>query len=90
MHIGSRNPNFVCLLNNVPITNMHKMKDLGITVNDCLCFDSHIDTVVAKTYRIFFGILKSFYTCSPKFLIAMFKIYVRPLLENNAIIWLSY
>ena len=63
------------------------MKDLGITVNDCLCFDSHIDTVVAKTYRIFYGILKSFYTCSPKFLMAMFKIYVRPLLENNAIIW---
>ena len=52
LHIGSRNPNYVYLLNNVPITNVHEMKDLGITVNDCLCFDSYIDTVVAKAYRI--------------------------------------
>ena len=63
------------------------MKDLGITVNDCLCFDSYIDTVVAKAYRICYGILKGFYTRSPKFLMAMFKIYVRPLREYNAIIW---
>ena len=87
LHIGSRNPNYVYLLNNVPITNMHKMKDLDITVNDCLCFDSYIDTIVAKAYRICYGILKGFYTRSPKFLMAMFKIYVRPLLEYNAIIW---
>ena len=82
LHIGSRNPNYVYLLNNVPITNMHEMKDLVITVNDYLCFDSYIDTVVAKAYRICYSILKGL----PKFLMTMFKMYVRPLLEYNAII----
>ena len=52
LHIESRNPNYIYLLNNVPITNMHEMKDLGITVNDCLCFDSCIDTIVAKAYLL--------------------------------------
>ena len=74
LHIGSRNSNYVYLLNNVPITYMHEMKDLGITVNDCLCFESYIDTVVAKAYHICYGMLKGFYTRSPKFLMAMFKI----------------
>ena len=86
LHIGSRNPNYVYLLNNLPITNMLEMKDLGITVNDCSCFESYIDAVVAKVYRICYGILKGFYTCSPKFLMAMFKVYVRPLLKNNSTI----
>ena len=71
LHIGSRNPNYVYLLNYVPITNTHEMKDLGIAVSDCLCFDSYIDTVVTKAYYICYGILKSFCTRSPKFLMAM-------------------
>ena len=60
LHIGSRNPNYIYLLNNLPITNMHEIKDLGITVNDCLCFDLYIDTIVAKAYCICYGILKGF------------------------------
>jgi hypothetical protein len=62
-------------------------KDLGITVNNNLHFDSYIDCVVARAYRVCSCILNGFYTNSPCFMIKLYTTYVRPLLEYNTVVW---
>jgi hypothetical protein len=87
MHVGVHNPQAVYSVNNVNLPTVDKLKDLGIIVNNNLHFDSYIDCIVVKAYRVCSCILNGFYTNSHCFMINLFKMYVRPLLEYNTVVW---
>ncbi len=87
MHMGSKNPNLNYNINNVEIAVVTKMNDLGITIENNLNFKVYMDAIIGKAYRMSYNILNAFYNKSPVFMMAMFKTYVRPLLEYNCVIW---
>ena len=66
------------------------MKDLGVTVDSNLNFSSHIAQIASKAFQrsnLFFRVFK----CRDRdFLVAVFKIYIRPLVEYCSTVWNPY
>jgi hypothetical protein len=87
MHIGYSNPKYNYCKRDIPRSTVCKMNDLGISVDSTLSFNSYIDVVVGKAYRMCYHIINAFYTKSSVFMMSLFKTYVRPLLEYNCVIW---
>ena len=51
LHIGARNPNHVYTVNNVNISVVNSVKDLGVHVNWDLNWSLHVNEVVKKQIR---------------------------------------
>lgn len=90
MHFGSRNPKNKIYINNfcLPVENV--TRDLGVFVSDDLKFSVHCQKIVCKALVKSNLIFKSFLCRDRKFLVNMFKTYVRCLLENNTCVWSPY
>jgi hypothetical protein len=71
MHVGVHNPQAGYSVNCVVLPTFDKLKDLSLTVNNNLHFDSYIDTIVARAYRLCSCILNGFYTNSPDFMLKL-------------------
>ena len=79
-------------------TNQHTMdinrvteeKDLGITVDNSLSFDTHIDTVTNKANRMAGLIRRTFTHLDSKSFVLLFKALVRPVLEYGQAVWKPY
>ena len=65
-------------------------KDLGIIMSSCLKFDGHIVNLLKKAKLISSRIFRSFINRNPQFLIKMFIVFVRPVLEYNSVVWSPY
>jgi hypothetical protein len=59
----------------------------GVIICKNLNFSMHCNNIVAKAYSRIYLILKSFISRDRVFLVNMFKIYVRPLLESGTCVW---
>ena len=64
--------------------------DLGILVNSSLSFNSHIDTIVAKSFNKLALINKVFRNKTKYSITKLYKAYVRPILDYGSIIWYPY
>jgi len=62
-------------------------KDLGVTFNSKLSFDTHIDNIIAKAKQRLYLLRKSFVSCDCRALILAFKTYILPLLEYCSPVW---
>ena len=62
------------------------MKDLGITVDDKLTFEDHINKIVSDVNRRVGLLFRGFVCKQPTFLRRAYITYIRPLLEYNTII----
>lgn len=78
-------------LNGLPLTEVMETNDLGVTIDSKLKFDSHIDNITRKAYRMLGFIMRAsrdFTTIKP--IKILFNSLVRPLLEYNTPIWYPF
>lgn len=77
-------------ISGLPIPKMNYYKDLGLNVSSPICFNTHVDIIVAKAFTKLGIIKKIFVTKTPKNIIKLYKAFVRPHLEYSSIIWSPY
>ncbi len=63
------------------------VKDLGVFVDSRLDFKSHINSVVHRASAISSSLFRSFRTHNHAFLVRLFNVFVRPLLEYVCPVW---
>jgi len=77
-------------VNNVPLSHVDKVRDLGIIVDSSLKFDKHISLIVHKAMNRSRLILKCFHSRDRVLLTIAFRTYVRPILEYCSAVWSHY
>jgi len=81
---------FSFFIDNVKLSESVEVKDLGVTFDSKLNFNSHICNVVAKAKQRLYLLGKSFTHCDDNALILAFKTYIIPLLEYCSHVWSPY
>ena len=74
-------------LDNTPIKFVESHTDLGITIDCSLKFHLHVQTVTNKAAGLISNILRSTLCRSIKFMMSIYKTYIRPLLEFSVSVW---
>ena len=87
LHIGASNQRRDYIFDGINIPAPDYVKDLGIYVSTDLKFNVHIDKYVSRAHRMCGLIFKSFMCRDADFLVKMFKMFVRPLLEYCSTVW---
>ena len=87
MHLGYNNPHNVYSMDGTNLNETNEEKDLGVTIDCKLEFDSHIRTVVAKANRVLGMIRISFACLNKTMFLNLYKGLVRPLLEYCVQAW---
>ena len=87
LHLGPANSKNQYVIDNVPLASEKFVKDLGVYVSESAHFNLHISKICSKSYYMINLIFRSFICRDPKFLISMFNIYVRSILEFNSCVW---
>ena len=87
LHLGPANPKNQYVIDNVSLKSEKFVKDLGVYVSESAHFNVHISKICAKAYYMVNLIFRAFLCRDPKFLISMFNIYVRCILEFNSCVW---
>ena len=77
----------VYLLNNQCLTCVDSIRDLGVTVDNKLKFDKHINLMSRKALLRCHLILKCFHSRDRCLLVKAYCTYVRPLLEYGCVVW---
>ena len=88
--IGSRYcpcPDFTFTLAHCSLTRSSTILDLGITLDENLKFTNHIQSIVQRAFQRANLVHRAFLSNHHDSLVQAFKVYVRPLLEYNSIIW---
>ena len=62
-------------------------KDLGITFNDNMSFNTHINTICIKAHLIINRLFRYFITNDYIYLLKAYLSYVRPIMESDSSIW---
>ena len=62
-------------------------RDLGITVTSSLSPSAHVSDIVSRAHKRASAIHRCFVSRDVRLLVRAFKVYVRPLLEHNSVIW---
>ena len=89
--MGKQNPTHEYNMKNdnvqIPLKNCTQEKDLGVTFDNNLLFDTHIQNIVNKANQIL-GIIKRLFNYMDKdIFIKLYKAFIRPHLEYGNIVW---
>ena len=91
LHIGSKNPQrdyyFPSKDGNIYIPKCTDEKDLGVTFDEDLKFDLHIENIVKKANNILGLIKRNFSFIDINIFLLLYKALVRPHLEYGQLIW---
>ena len=87
MHFGVTNPCHQYFLYDCQIERVATVKDLGILLSSSLKFNDHVSNQILKANRMLGLLRRSFYSREPQFLLIVYKVYVRSLLEYGCILW---
>ena len=90
LSLGRTPSKFMYNINNLPIQHVQNFKDLGVTIDPLLNFESHINEICSKANQRAALILKCFKSREPTLLIKAFTTFVRPLLEYASSVWCPY
>ena len=80
-------PHFSYSIDDIVLHNATSANDLGVVFDSKLSFSEHCSKVTNKAFMRTNIILRCFSTHDPKFLMQLFNVYVRPLLEYNSPVW---
>ena len=80
-------PRFTYSIAGVVLQNVFSANDLGVLFDSKLTFSEHCSKIANKAFRRANIILRCFFTRDRKFLMQLFNVYVRPLLEYNSQVW---
>ena len=69
------------------LLSVAEMSDIGILIDNKLCFSTHINKIVGRAHKRANLILRCFTRRDPVLLMSAFNVYVRPILEYCSIIW---
>jgi len=87
LSIGYKGFDFCYKINNIAIQHVNSFKDLGITIDQALSFESHINEICGRANQRSALIFKCFTSRDPFLLLKAFITYVRPLLEYASCLW---
>ena len=94
LHMGKRNPNHEYLIkdniSHKKITVCKTEKDIGVTFDENLNFDSHIHNIVNKANQMLGIVKRTFCNLDAKIFNSLYKSMVRPHLEYANSIWHPY
>jgi len=90
VHIGTKNPNHQYTMDENPLQSSQGEKDLGVTINQDLSFDTHIANAVKKANQILGMIWRTYDDKSMKNILQLYKSLVRPHLEYATQVWRPY
>ena len=74
-------------IDNRELTQVTQNRDLGVTVTSNLSPSPHIHAIVSRAQSRALAIHRSFLSRDISLLIRAYKVYVRPLLEHNSVVW---
>ena len=77
-------------ISSIPLTSLQSIPDLGITIENTLTFNNHIQCIVTRANQRAHLIHRCFLSKDTNSLIRAFKVYVRPLLEYITPVWSPY
>ena len=87
LNIGTVVLNASLSINNSILPIASSVRDLGITVTNNLSPSVHISDIVSRAHKRALAIHRCFVSCHVNILLRGYKVYVRPLVEHNSIIW---
>jgi ribonucleases P/MRP protein subunit RPP40 len=90
LHIGKDNPMSMYYVNDVAITSKSVERDLGYMLSVDLKPSAHIQSIVGKSLLKANLIFKVFHCKDVEFLVKMYIIYIRPILEYASPVWSPY
>jgi len=74
-------------INNSILPIASSVRDLGITVTNNLSPSVHISDIVSRAHKRALAIHRCLVSCDVNILLHAYKVYVRPRVEHNCIIW---
>jgi len=74
-------------IQNKVLPNVNSVRDLGINVTNYLSPSDHVCDITTKAHKRASLIRRCFVSHDTDLLVRAFKVYVRPLLEYNSVIW---
>jgi hypothetical protein len=87
VHVGRCVPLKDFVLGGCKLPVLESCRDLGVQITGNLSFETHINNIVAKAHQRACCILRCFLTRDVDVLLRAFKVYVRPLVEFNCVVW---
>jgi hypothetical protein len=83
--LNARSPNYV--MGNIALDFVDSVKDLGFLISGNIKFSSHCTMVAKKALRVSSHIFRCFRCRDTSFLVKMFNVYVRPIVESGSVVW---
>ena len=83
LHLGHGNPESGYFIDNVPLSSVNLIRDLGVSYDSNLYFSQYIDKIVAKAYQRINLVFRTFHYRGHRILKLAYTTYVRPLLEYS-------
>ncbi len=87
IHGRSRTSNHIYSINGFVLSGLGSIRDLGVEIDYCLSFKSHIKNCVSRALQRTGILFRGFLCRDLQFLRKAFVTYIRPVVEYNSIIW---
>lgn len=87
LHFGNDNPKTTYYLLGKPLQSCSKTKDLGVIIDDRLNFDSHIRSVVKRSFYIINTFFRIFKSKNTEMYILLYKLYVLPVIQYGSLVY---
>ena len=75
------------VINDAKLCHFKSVKDLGVIVDNRLCFGEHIDSIVCKAKQRMYLVFKSFKNRDVNLMVFAYKVYILPLIDYCSPIW---
>ena len=87
MRIGKKDSVHSYFINDYKLPMHISYKDLGITFNNNMSFNTHINTICTRAHIIINRIFSCFVTNDTIYLLKAYLSYVRPIVESDSSVW---
>ena len=90
LNIGRVTCNTNLTINGSVLPVVESVRDLGVTVTQCLSPSLHVSNIVAKANQRAAAIYRAFTSRDITLLLRAFTTYVRPIVEHDSVVWSPY
>jgi hypothetical protein len=87
VHFGSRFERYTYLCNSSQISCQSEVNDLGVLISERCNYRGHYNAICRKAYALIAQIFRSFESRDCAFLMSMFNLYIRPIIEYASPVW---
>jgi hypothetical protein len=90
VHFGMSNPRQKYYIEQHELAKHSTERDLGVTFDESLTFQPHIDSIVNRARRLAGFIFRSFQSRSAEVILPIYRTIIRPILEYASVTWNPY